>query len=72
MQYDTVDIMNGNSLKLQDVIRGLPLVEGKNPTGIPFVTAWRFTQETIQMPQAIVLIFILCSMGSSDCIHLLG
>lgn len=44
--------MNGNSLKLQDVVRGLPLVEGKNPTGIPFVTAWRFTQETIQMPQA--------------------
>lgn len=40
MQYDTVDIMNGNSLKLQDVIRGLPLVEGKNPTGIPLYAFW--------------------------------
>lgn len=37
--------------KLQREVRGLPLVEGGNPTAIPFVTAWHFTGPKIQMPQ---------------------
>ncbi len=37
--------------KLLDEIRALSLKEGKNQTGIPFVTAYQFTTEKIQMPQ---------------------
>ena len=37
--------------KLLDEIRALSLREGKNQTGIPFVTAYQFTTEKIQMPQ---------------------
>ncbi len=36
--------------KLQKAVRGLPLVQGENKTGIPFVTAWYFTEDKIQMP----------------------
>lgn len=35
--------------KLQDGVRGLSRAEGGNETGIPFVTAWHFTRERIQM-----------------------
>lgn len=37
--------------KLQNVMRNLPLKEGGNRTGIPFVTAYRYTTQKIQMPQ---------------------
>ena len=37
--------------KLQGEVRGLPLAEGGNETGVPFLTAWRFTGRQIQMPQ---------------------
>ena len=36
--------------KLQEEIRSISLAEGANQTGIPFVTAHRFTAEKIQMP----------------------
>lgn len=36
--------------KLQKEIRKFTLEEGSNKTGIPFVTVYRFTNETIQMP----------------------
>lgn len=35
----------------QQTVRRYALAEGGNQTGIPLVTAWRFTRETIQMPQ---------------------
>ncbi len=37
--------------KLQKEIRGFPLSEGGNKTGIPWVTAWRSTSKTISMPK---------------------
>lgn len=37
--------------KLQAAVRGLCPTEGGCQTGIPFVTAWRFTGGKIQMPQ---------------------
>lgn len=40
------------SLKnLQNESRNLPLREGSNETGIPHLTAYRFTTDKIQMPQ---------------------
>lgn len=36
--------------KLQNMVRGLSPSAGGNKTGIPFVTAWRFTSKKIQMP----------------------
>ena len=47
--------------KLRSKIRALPLKEGKTETGIPFVTAYRFSSEKIQMPQtqAPYLYFVL-------------
>lgn len=37
--------------KLQDELRGIPLAEGRNETGIPCTAAWRFTSKNIQMPK---------------------
>lgn len=37
--------------KMQGVVRGFCQAEGGNKTGIPFVTAWCFTSEKIQMPK---------------------
>ena len=35
--------------KILEKLRGLPLAEGENQTGIPFVTAWHFTDGKVQM-----------------------
>lgn len=43
--------MKANSNNLLEEIRKLPLKEGNNQTGIAGITAYRFTTETIQMPQ---------------------
>lgn len=40
-----------NNQKLKNRIRALPLHEGKNDTGIPYITAYQFTTNKIQMPQ---------------------
>lgn len=37
--------------KMQGAVRGFCQAEGGNKTGIPFVTAWCFTSEKIQMPK---------------------
>ncbi len=43
--------MNKNSKNLQNVIRNRSLKEGSNKTGIPFITAYHFISEKVQMPQ---------------------
>lgn len=35
---------------IQEEVRALSLAEGENRTGIPFVTAWRYTVDKVQMP----------------------
>ncbi len=42
--------MNTILSQMQIEMRRLSLAEGWNDTGIPFVTAWRFTSGRIQMP----------------------
>lgn len=37
--------------QIQHEICALPLTEGANKTGIPFVTAWYFTSHKIEMPK---------------------
>ena len=44
-------MMRTNKENLLDEIRTLPLEEGGNKTGIAGITAYRFTTETIPMPQ---------------------
>ena len=44
-------MMRANKENLLDEIRTLPLEEGGNKTGIAGITAYRFTTETIPMPQ---------------------
>ncbi len=43
--------MNSIIPELQNEVRRLCPAEGGNATGIPFVTAWRFADRKIQMPQ---------------------
>ena len=43
-------VMNTILSQMQIETRCLSLAEGGNDTGIPFVTAWRFTSGRIQMP----------------------
>ncbi len=38
-------------LKLQNEVRSLPFAQGIYKTEIPFVTAYRFTTNEIQMPK---------------------
>ncbi len=54
--------------KMQGVVRGFCQAEGGNKTGIPFVTAWCFTSEKIQMPktETVGLSNILYSQGSKE------
>ncbi|HIZ55519.1 MAG TPA: AraC family transcriptional regulator [Firmicutes bacterium] len=43
--------MNTVIQKIQGDVRDISFAEGGNQTGIPYVTAWRFTSEKIQMPK---------------------
>lgn len=43
--------MKNDILKLQNEVRNLPFAQGIYKTGIPFVTAYRFTTNEIQMPK---------------------
>lgn len=43
--------MKSASQELKNKIRGISLEEGGNKTGIPYVTAYRFTAQKIQMPK---------------------
>ena len=43
--------MKNDILKLQNRVRNVPFAQGIYKTGIPFVTAYRFTTNEIQMPK---------------------